>query len=85
MAWVADKDSEDWPTGIKFIQFQKNCALHSGIKCSPHSALFDCEAHVGLTISSLPLKVIARMETEEDLLDVTPVRPDSDNDNTLTK
>ncbi|XP_064099873.1 KRAB-A domain-containing protein 2-like isoform X3 [Macrobrachium nipponense] len=80
VAWLADNDSQDWPTGIKFVQFQKNSALHSGIKCSPYSAMFGCEARVGLTTSSLPMEVIARMETEEDLLAVTPIRPDSDND-----
>ena len=85
VAWMADNDSQDWPTGIKFVQFQKNSALHSGIKCSPYSAMFGCEARVGLTTSSLPMEVIARMETEEDLLAVTPIRPDSDNDNSLSQ
>ena len=85
VAWMADNDSEDWPTGIKFVQFQKNSALHSGIKCSPYSAMFGCEARVGLTTSSLPVEVIARMESEEDLLAVTPVRPDPDNDNSLSQ
>ena len=67
---MADNDSQDWPTGIKFVKFQKNSSLHSGIKCSPYSAMFGCEARVGLTTSSLPAEVIARMETEEDLLAV---------------
>ncbi|XP_068234073.1 KRAB-A domain-containing protein 2-like [Palaemon carinicauda] len=40
---------------------------------------------VGLTTSSLPMEVIARMETEEDLLAVTPIRPDSENDNSLSQ
>ncbi|KAK4286622.1 hypothetical protein Pmani_040287 [Petrolisthes manimaculis] len=31
------------------------------------------------------MEVIARMETEEDLLAVTPIRPDSDNDNSLSQ
>ncbi|XP_076061581.1 uncharacterized protein LOC143037330 [Oratosquilla oratoria] len=84
VAWMADNDSQDWPTGIKFVQFQKNSALHSGIKCSPYSAMFGCEARVGLTTSSLPMEVIARMETEEDLA-VTPIRPESDNDNSLSQ
>ena len=48
VAWMADNDSQDWPTGIKFVQFQKNSALHSGIKCSPYSAMFGCKARVGL-------------------------------------
>ncbi|XP_068200646.1 KRAB-A domain-containing protein 2-like [Palaemon carinicauda] len=40
VAWMADNDSQDWPTCIKFVLFQKNSALHSGIKCSPYSAMF---------------------------------------------
>ncbi|KAK4326719.1 hypothetical protein Pmani_002738 [Petrolisthes manimaculis] len=31
------------------------------------------------------MEVIARMETEEDLLAVTQIRPDSDNDNSLSQ
>ncbi|XP_068223541.1 uncharacterized protein [Palaemon carinicauda] len=85
MAWMAENDSQDWPTGIRFVQFQKNSALHSGIKCSTYSAMFGCEARVGLTTSSLAMEVIARMETEDDLLAVTPIRPDSDNDNSLAQ
>ncbi|GFO46559.1 hypothetical protein PoB_007306400 [Plakobranchus ocellatus] len=41
--------------------------------------MFGCEARMGLTTSSLPVEVIAWKETEEDLLAVTPIRPDSDN------
>ncbi|GFO28761.1 KRAB-A domain-containing protein 2 [Plakobranchus ocellatus] len=85
VAWIADHDSEDWHTGIKFVQFQKNSALYFGIKCSPYFTMLDCEACVGLTTSSLPVGVIARMETEEDLLAVTPTRPDYDNDNFLSR
>ena len=85
VTWMADNDSQDWPTGIKFVQFQKNSALHSGIKCSPYSAMFGCEARVGLVTSSLPMEVIARMETEEDIRAITPNRPHSDNDNSLSQ
>ncbi|XP_005096011.1 KRAB-A domain-containing protein 2-like [Aplysia californica] len=70
VAWKADNDSQDWLTGIKFVHFQKNSSLHSGTKCSPYSAMFGCEARVGLTTSSLPEEVIARIETEEDFLAV---------------
>ncbi|GFO32779.1 hypothetical protein PoB_005928400 [Plakobranchus ocellatus] len=47
--------------------------------------MLGCEARVGLTTSSLPVGVIARLETEEDLLDVTPIRPDYDNDISLSR
>jgi len=68
VAWMADNETQDWATGIKFVQFQKNSAHHSGIKCSPYSAMFGCEARVGLTSSTLPTEVIYRMESEDDLL-----------------
>ena len=68
VAWMADNETQDWATGIKFVQFQKNSAHHSGIKCSPYSAMFGCEARVGLTSSALPTEVIHRMESEDDLL-----------------
>lgn len=28
--WMAENNSTDWPTALKFIQFQKNRAFHSG-------------------------------------------------------
>jgi hypothetical protein len=31
-AWMDENKTKDWPAGIKFIQFKKNRALHSG-KC----------------------------------------------------
>ena len=83
VVWIADNDSQDWHTGIKFVQFQKNSALHSGTKGSPYSTMFGCEARVGLTTLSLSMEVIARMETEEDLLALTPIRLDSCNDNSF--
>ncbi|GFO30072.1 hypothetical protein PoB_005657700 [Plakobranchus ocellatus] len=72
VAWMADNDSEDWPMGIKFVQFQSS--TFRGIKCSLNSATFGCEGRVGLNTSSLPVEMIARMGTEEDLLAVTPIR-----------
>ncbi|KAK4307308.1 hypothetical protein Pmani_020912 [Petrolisthes manimaculis] len=71
IAWLADNNTQDWTAGIKFVQFQKNSAYHSGIKCSPYSAMFGCEARVGLTSSSLPQEVISRLESETDLLAAT--------------
>ncbi|GFN80747.1 integrase core domain protein [Plakobranchus ocellatus] len=80
---MADNDSEDWPTGIRCVRFQKNSAFHPEIKSVPYSATFGCEAHGGLNTSTLPVEAIARKETEKDLFAVTPIRPDYDNDNSL--
>lgn len=29
--WMAQNKCKNWPFGLKFVQFQKNCELHSGI------------------------------------------------------
>ena len=68
LTWLADNNTQDWAAGIKFVQFHKNSSYHSGIKCSLYSAMFGCEARIGLTSSSLPREVISTLETEEDLL-----------------
>ncbi|XP_041357602.1 KRAB-A domain-containing protein 2-like [Gigantopelta aegis] len=68
IAWMSDNDTRDWTVGLKFVQFQKNSSHHTGIKCSPFAALFDADAKVGLTSSSHPQDVIARLQTEHDLL-----------------
>ena len=72
IAWMADNESSDWPIGLKFVQFYKNSAHHSGIKCSPYKALFGCEAKVGLASTSLPSDVINSISSEDDLLNVLP-------------
>ena len=68
MVWLADNDTTDWTVGIKFVRFQKNSAHHSGINCSPYSAMFGCEAMIGFTFSALPTEVIATTQNEDDLV-----------------
>ncbi|XP_047485906.1 KRAB-A domain-containing protein 2-like [Penaeus chinensis] len=46
----------------------KDAAHHSGIKCSPYSAMLGCEARVGLTSSPLPTEVVSWLESEDDLI-----------------
>ena len=77
VAWMADNSSQDWTMGIRFVQFSKNSAHHSGINRSPYAAMFGSEAKVGLTSSSLPNEVIQRLQSEEDLL--TLLNNPSDN------
>ena len=67
VAWLADNNISDWTVGIKFVQFQKNSAHPSGIKCTPHSVMFGCEARIVITSSSLPAEVIATLQSEDDL------------------
>ncbi|XP_068203020.1 KRAB-A domain-containing protein 2-like [Palaemon carinicauda] len=67
-SWISDNVTNDWYVGIKFVQFLKNSTLHSGIKRGPYSAIFGCEAKVRLPSSSLPAEVIARLQSENDLV-----------------
>ena len=62
VAWMGDTETNDWSVGLKFVQFQKNSSLHSGIQRSPYAAMF------GLTSSSLPIELVERMQSEDDLL-----------------
>ena len=68
IAWMGDNSTADWSTGIKFVQFQKNCSLHSGIKRAPYRAMFGCDVKVGLNSSSLPTEVTKCTQSEDDLL-----------------
>ncbi|XP_045446150.1 uncharacterized protein LOC123654245 [Melitaea cinxia] len=53
--------------GLKFVQFMKNIAFHSGIKQSPYQVMFGTEPKVGLTTSNLLLEIISGLHNEEDL------------------
>ncbi|XP_068220838.1 KRAB-A domain-containing protein 2-like [Palaemon carinicauda] len=68
VAWMADNNSTDWATGIKFVQFSKNSAYHTGIKRSPYAAMFGENARVGLTSTSLPQEIISCLQSEQDLI-----------------
>jgi len=70
VVWLADNDTTDWTltVEIKFAQFKKNSAHHSEINCSPYSAMFGCEAKIGLTSFALPTEVIATMQNEDDMV-----------------
>ncbi|XP_068247971.1 KRAB-A domain-containing protein 2-like [Palaemon carinicauda] len=67
VAWMAD-NSTDWATGIKFVQFSKNSAYHTGIKRSPYAAMFGENARVGLTSTSLLQEIISCLQSEQDLI-----------------
>ncbi|XP_037774445.1 KRAB-A domain-containing protein 2-like [Penaeus monodon] len=67
-AWIAGNKTQDWSIGLCFVQHQKNSAHHSGSKCTPSKALFGTDPRVGLASSSLPLQVLERLQSEDDLL-----------------
>lgn len=66
-SWMQDNNTTNWSKGLAFVQFMKNRALHSGIKQSPYRAMFGIEPRVGLSTSSLPSEIIAKIADEEDL------------------
>lgn len=68
IAWLGENQTQNWATGLKFVQFQKNNSHHSGIKCTPFAALLGSDVKVGLSSSPLPEEVLQRLKTEEDLI-----------------
>ncbi|XP_068205258.1 KRAB-A domain-containing protein 2-like [Palaemon carinicauda] len=68
VAWMGDNDTNDWSIGIKFVQCQKNLRFHFGISRVPYTAMFCCDAKVGLAMPSLPQEIFQRMQTEDHLL-----------------
>lgn len=66
--WLKDNNSTKWSEGLRYVQFMKNRALHSGIKQSPYKAMFGIEPRVGLKTTSLPAESIENINDEEDLL-----------------
>ncbi|XP_060837691.1 KRAB-A domain-containing protein 2-like [Rhopalosiphum padi] len=68
-AWMGKKNSSDWPSALKFIQFKKNRTFHPGIGTSPYEAMFGCTARISLATSNLPnaeMPEITEIKTEED-------------------
>ncbi|XP_022180171.1 SCAN domain-containing protein 3-like [Myzus persicae] len=65
--WMAETNSTDWPSGLKFIQFRKNRAFHSGIGRSPYEAMFGCPARLGVVSIGLPVDEISSLKSEEDI------------------
>lgn len=65
--WLQDNKTKKWSEGLKFVQLMKNQSLHHGIKCSPYEAMFGCSTKIGLKSSVLPISIINKLKTEEDL------------------
>ena len=65
--WLRDNNTTNWARGLKFVQWAKNNRHHSGIKCTPYSALFSHEPQLGLRSTTIPAELIDRIDTEEDL------------------
>ena len=81
---MADNNSTDWATGIKFVQFSKNSAYHAGIKRNSYAAMFGVNARVGLTSTSLPQEIISSLQSEQDLVTLLQER-ETDTNNPETE
>ncbi|XP_060855206.1 KRAB-A domain-containing protein 2-like [Metopolophium dirhodum] len=46
--WMQDNNTNKWSEGLRFVQFMKNKAYHSGIKRSPYNAMFGTDPKTGL-------------------------------------
>ncbi|XP_058789958.1 KRAB-A domain-containing protein 2-like [Phymastichus coffea] len=64
--WQKENNTTRWAEGLRFVQFMKNRAYHSGIKCSPYEAMFGCKAKVGLATTLTP-DVLLTLDTQEEL------------------
>ncbi|XP_070208806.1 KRAB-A domain-containing protein 2-like [Littorina saxatilis] len=78
-AWMSDHQTTRWSLGLKFVQFMKNRAYHSGLKRSPYRAMFGVEPRVGLSSTWLPEALIDEMQTEEDLRERVGWSSNADN------
>lgn len=65
--WMRDNDSSKWSEGLRFVQYQKNGRLHSGIGRSPYQAMFGEQKYNDVRGLRLPDHVWAQLETEEHL------------------
>ena len=55
-----------WEAGLRFVQWQKNNRLHTGIGRSPYQAMFG-ERHKSGKAQKLPKEIWETLETEEEL------------------
>jgi hypothetical protein len=83
--WLQDNNTNKWSVGLKFVQFQKNRAIHSGIGRSPYEALFGRPAKVGLNSSSITKEDLKTFDDENDLLKFNdlPILPQVENPNII--
>ncbi|XP_060524468.1 KRAB-A domain-containing protein 2-like [Cylas formicarius] len=64
---LADQHTTKWSEGLRFVQSNKNCSLHTGIIKSPYEAMFGVPEKIGLMHSSIPEKLLSNIETEQEL------------------
>ncbi|XP_070175356.1 uncharacterized protein [Littorina saxatilis] len=69
--WAIDNDTTKWAEGLRFVQLQKNSSPHRNLNNrTPLEVFCGRKKTSGLERTCLPKEVIARLEKEEDLLEV---------------
>ena len=71
--WMKDNCSSHWAEGLRFVQWQKNNRLHTGIGRSPYQAMFG-DKHKVVQSSNLPNEAWSTIETEEQLAHALQVK-----------
>ncbi|GFV33665.1 uncharacterized protein TNCV_4567801 [Trichonephila clavipes] len=62
---MQDNQSTSWSHDLKFIQFMRNRALHSGRKRTPYKALFACAPRVELSTTPISREVFDAVEDKQ--------------------
>lgn len=70
ITWMQDRKSSHWSEGLRFIQLMKNETYHSGIKMTPHEALFGTKIKLGLSEDILSDNAAQNIDSEEDLREI---------------
>lgn len=65
--WMEEHKTPRWSIGCYFVQWQKNTSLHRIIGRSPYKSLYGADPKIGLKSTNLPLDLIDKILTEEDL------------------
>ena len=83
--WLKDNGTDMWSVGLRFVQWQKNNRLHSGIGRPPYQAMFGERTRlVGSDVEQLPDEIWENITSEEELgeaLNINiPTEEDDSND-----
>ncbi|KAL4149386.1 hypothetical protein QTP88_003347 [Uroleucon formosanum] len=62
---MQDINTNKWSERLRFVQFMKTKAYHSGIKRSPYNAMFGTNPKTGLTSSILPHTILQDILSNE--------------------
>lgn len=62
---MQENKTNTWSEGLRFVQFMKNKAYHSGIKTSPYEEMFGTDPRTGLLTSVLPKSISKELDKQK--------------------